>query len=117
MVTFKLIEETEPMLMYYYFPEGRENKKPGIIVIDRITGEIKISELAEDDSERDILPEELNEMAKRINQTEQEHGGTDFVEMVTEPVHYTIYGDHAVRKIVDSLNKRQIPKQGMAAWC
>ena len=110
------MEETASLLLYYYFPEGMENKKPGIIVIDRITKEINISELAEVDWERDIPPEELNEMAEAINRMERERGGTDFVEMITEPVHYVFYGDHAVKKISEYLNKGQIPKKGMAAW-
>ncbi len=75
-----------------------------------------ISELAEVDWERDIPPEELNEMAEAINRMERERGGTDFVEMVTEPVHYVFYSDHAVKKISEYLNKGQIPKKGMAAW-
>ena len=88
MVTFKLVEETKTELTL----------------------------LAEDDRERDIPAEEINELINAINQMEKETGGTAFVEHVTEPVHSTFYGDHAVSEIIKFLNKGEIPKEGSQMW-
>lgn len=34
MVTFKLIRETDELLVYLYYPEGRENTRPGVIEVN-----------------------------------------------------------------------------------
>lgn len=78
MVTFKLVEETDEYLLYWYYAEGNESLKPGIIIVDKINGKIDITELAEDDWERDISVEELNELAESVNREIREEGGTDF---------------------------------------
>ena len=72
MVTFKLIEETDEYLLYWYYAEGDESLKPGIIIVDKINGKIDITELAEDDWERDISVEELNELGRLQVQIEQD---------------------------------------------
>lgn len=116
MVTFRLVEETDERLVFWYYPEGHEDKRPGIIVVDRIKEEIDVTELAEEDWERDIPPEELNELAEAINQMKRERGATDFVELVTEPEHSIYYGDHAVREIAKHLREGKVPKKGRQAW-
>ena len=40
MVTFRLIEEDEQRIVYWYFPEGKEDKGHGIIIVDKIQEEI-----------------------------------------------------------------------------
>ena len=81
-----------------------------------IRQEIDITELAEEDWERDIPPDELNELAEAKDQMKRERGATDFVELVTEPEHSIYYGDHAVREIVKHLREGKVPKKGMQAW-
>lgn len=51
MVTFKLIEKSEEKLIYRYYPEGNEDKRPGTIIVNRLKEEIELTELAEDDWE------------------------------------------------------------------
>lgn len=116
MITFNLVEETNERLVFWYYPEGNEDKRPGIIVVDRIKEEIDVTELAEEDWERYIPPEELNELAEAINQMKHERGATDFVELAIEPEHSIYYGDHAVREIVKHLREGKVPKKGMQAW-
>ena len=36
MVTFRLIEETDQYLIYWYFPNGNEDEMHGIILIDKL---------------------------------------------------------------------------------
>ena len=59
LVTFKLIDKREEKLIFWYYPEGNEDKRPGNMVVDRLKEKIDITEVAEDDLERDILPEEI----------------------------------------------------------
>lgn len=62
MVTFKLIEKSEGKLVYWYYPEGNEDKRPGTIIVNRLKEEIELTELAEDDWERDIPADEINKL-------------------------------------------------------
>ena len=101
---------------YYYYPEGNKNIKPGIIVVDRQNMQIVVKELAEDDWERDIPPEELNELGEAINNMVRENGGSDFVELVTESVHSVFYADHAVNEIKKRLLNGEIPHDGRQVW-
>ena len=117
MVTFKLIEKTENHLIFWYYPEGHEDKKPGIIVVDRVKEEIRITELAEEDWERNIPPEELNELIEAINQMKRGQGKSDFIEPVVESNHSVYYGDHAVDEIVKHLRRNEVPQKGGQAWC
>ena len=116
MVTFRLIEEDEQRIVYWYFPEGKEDKGHGIIIVDKIQEEIDITEVAPDDFERDIPAEELNELAEAINKMKREAGETDFVEMTTESEHSIYYGNHAVREIIKYLRKGEVPQKGMQMW-
>lgn len=116
MVTFKLIERSEEKLVYWYYPEGNEDKRPGIIIVDCLKEEIELTELAEEDWERDIPVEEINELIESINQMKRENGETDFLDLATEPEHNIWYGDHAVSEIIKHLRKGEVPKKGMQMW-
>lgn len=116
MVTFKLIEETDEYLIYWYYTNGNESLKPGIIIVDKINAKIDITEFAEDDLERDISVEELNKLAESVNREIREKGGTDFLELATEPEHGVFFGDHAVNAIWDKLREGIVLKKGARAW-
>ena len=116
MVTFRLIEEDAQRIVYWYFPEGKEENGHGVIIVDKMQERIDITEVAPDDFERDISPEELNELAETINQMKREVGESDFVELSTEPEHSIYYGDHAVREIIKRLQKNEVPQKGMKKW-
>ena len=116
MVTFKLKEETTDSVTFLYYPEGREDKHPGTIIYNKGIDQLSISELAEDDWERDISIEELDQMADTINLMIIEAGSSDFVETAKEPGHIIFYGDHAIREIRRQLDKGQMPESGMTMW-
>ena len=116
MVTFKLVEENDRFLIYWYFPQGDEEKRHGVIVVDKVDEIVKITDLAEDDWKRDIPPEEVNKLIDAINEMKAERGETDFEEHVSVTGHSIFFGDHAVRRIVEELNKGNIPPKGIAAW-
>ncbi len=116
MVTFRLIKEDDREIVYWYFPEGKEDRGHGVIVFDKDREELSITEVAPNDFERDIPAEELNALAEAINQMVREAGRTNSVEMTTESVHSIVYGDHAAREIMDRLSKGEVPQKGMQAW-
>ncbi len=43
MVTFKLKEENDRQLVYWYFPHGNEENGHGTIVIDRVLGKLDVT--------------------------------------------------------------------------
>ena len=116
MVTFKLIEKRNDQLVYWYYPEGNEDTRPGDIVVDRVKEVIEITELAEDDWERDIPTREINNLIESINQMKREDGETDLLGLVTEPEHNIWHGDHAVREIIKHLREGKVPEKGMQMW-
>ncbi len=116
MVTFRLAEENENSLTYLYFPQGEETKRPGRIVVDRATREIRIAEVAGEDWQYVIPADELNAMAESINRSERERGGTDIVPMTDQDELCTYFGDHAADAIAKRLEAGEIPETGMQAW-
>lgn len=116
MVTFKLISNDGNILTYWYYPEGKEENEPGIILVNLQEETIDITKVADKDTERITPVEELNEFAIAINNIKRERGATDFVELVTEPERSVWYGDHAVNEIVKRMNNGEIPEKGMQAW-
>ena len=42
MVTFRLVEENDRFLIYWYFPDGDEEKRHGVIVVDKEKEMVKI---------------------------------------------------------------------------
>ncbi len=116
MVTFKLISNDGAILVYLYYPEGKEEYEPGVITVDLQTNEASIAKIAESDFERTIPVSELNKLAAAINEMEHQNLSPDFVEAITEPMHSVWYGDHAVNEIIKCINNGEIPDHGSQAW-
>ena len=68
MVTFKLKEENDRQLVYWYFPHGNEENGHGTIVIDRVLGKLDVTELAPDDRLVRHTVENQNRWRKAVNQ-------------------------------------------------
>ena len=89
MVYYYLIKQTDELIEYEYYPENKNDKKPGVITIDVIAEKISVTVPAEDDFER--YAEEFNER-------------------------WWWYGNHAERRICDDYNNGVVKKWGMVAW-
>ena len=87
-VKYRIKEKTEDELVYWYYPEGREDKHHGVVIVNLLTNDIVISELAEDDFEREISVEEHNRFIDSLNEMIKENGESDFVDYVTKPEKY-----------------------------
>ena len=116
MVRYELIEKTENELVYWYYPEGREDRRHGIVSVNLSTNSIVISELAEDDFEREISVEEHNHFIDSLNEMIKETGQSDFVDHVTEPEIYAFYGCQVIQGLRKELNAGNIPEKGTRVW-
>ena len=116
MVSFKLAETTEEYLVFLYYPEGRDFKRPGTIVFDRITERLEIKELAEDDWAREISSGELNEFAKHINDLARELGSDEYIKIVNKDGVISFYGDQAKQAILEKLQEGIFPTEGTRYW-
>lgn len=116
MGTYELHERIGDKLTYWYYPEGKKDKEPGVIVADLKAESIKVIKMAEADFEYEVSAEEMNEMVKAINEMIRECVGADFDDYATEPSHITEYGDFAIRDISNRVNKGDIPESGIAVW-
>ena len=120
MVTFRLKEQDDNQLTYWYFPQGKEANGHDIIIIDRVAGKVDVTQLAPDDRlRRHTLEEQLKlrkatENMRKIEQlpelTEEEWP------IPTADKISTIFADHAIRKIVEAYNQGQILEEGIEVW-
>lgn len=74
MVTFKLVEENEQYLIYWYFPNGQEDSDYGIILLDKLSGTIEIQKMAANDFSHIVTISEQNEMRDSVNEMRKEEG-------------------------------------------
>ena len=120
MVIFKLIEKTDDKIIYHYWPEAKTDHDYGVICIDIALNDIKVIKLAEDDWERVITKEELNEMRDRINEDRLANGEEVLTEeelpIATEEVLNVYYGNHAISKIWEAYKEGIILDEGKCCW-
>lgn len=120
MVTFKLIEETETTLIYWYFPNGDETAGHGIIIIEKQKNEIKIEKLAENDFSRVVTVEEQNAIRNSINTIRAENHFPPLTEeewpSATCEFISTFFADHAVHEISTSYNRGEVLPKGTVSW-
>ena len=120
MVKFKLVSQTNVSVIYHYYPECRENQKFGIIRIDLINNTVVLDKLAEEDFERVIKKDELNELREAINRMRLENGENELSEdelpIATEDEISRFYADHAINAIWEAYQKGTILKSGSRAW-
>ena len=120
MVTFKLIEENEQYLIYWYFPNGQEDSGYGIILLNKLSGTIEIQKMAANDFSHIVTISEQNEMRDSVNEMRKEEGRPPLSEdewpSATTEFTTTLFADHAIRKITEGYNSGNILREGKAAW-
>ena len=120
MVTFRLIEETDQYLTYWYFPNGNEDEMYGIILIDKLNETVEIQKMAHDDFSHIVTVDEQNELRNSINEMRKEEGLPLLTEeewpSASTAFKKTFFADHAISKIIESYNSGEILKEGMSAW-
>lgn len=120
MVTFKLKEQTDDRLVYWYFPNGAEDKGHGTIIIDRIAGKLDVSELAPDDMLVRHTVEKQNRWRAAVNQMRHVEQIPELTEeewpTATEDRIGTVFADHAITKIIEAYNSGEILEEGVETW-
>ena len=111
MVKFRLVEENDLTITYWYFPEGMEDEGYGVIVIGKKEGIVRLSKLAPNDYLRTITAAEQNSLIDSIN-TERD----EIIPYEDSDVTYSVYGSHAMNYINDNFEKGNILKEGIVAW-
>jgi len=113
MVCYYLVENSESHVVYEYYPENKIDKQPGIITIDKVNEQIKLTTPAEDDFEITIDEESARLICNEIF--------TSTEKIITEVAavagtSYWMYYQHAEKHIVEDYNNGLIRESGMAAW-
>ena len=120
MVTFKLKEETDKQLVYWYFPNGNEENGHGTIVIDRVLGKLDVSELAPDDRLVRHTVENQNRWRKAVNKMRNIEQIPELTDEecpeATEDRISTVFADHAIKKIIEAYNSGEILEEGAETW-
>ena len=112
MVTFKLKEENDRQLVYWYFPHGNEENGHGTIVIDRVLGKLDVTELAPDDRLVRHTVENQNRWRKAVNQMRN----IEQIPELTDERISTVFADHAIQKIIEAYNNGEILEEGVETW-
>ena len=120
MVTFKLKEESDQQLVYWYFPHGKEENGHGTIVIDRVLGKLDVTELAPDDRLVRHTVENQNRWRKAVNQMRNSGQIPELTDEewpeATEDKISTVFADHAIQKIVEAYNNGEVLEEGVETW-
>ena len=117
MVTFKLKEESDQQLVYWYFPHGKEENGHGTIVIDRVLGKLDVTELAPDDRLVRPTGESQNKAVNQVRNIEQIPELTDEEwPEATEDKISTVFADHAIQKIIEAYNNGEVLEEGIETW-
>ena len=120
MVTFKLKEESEQQIVYWYFPNGKEENGHGTIIIDRVLGKLDVPELAPDDRLVRHTVENQNRWRKAVNQMRNIEQIPELIDeewpVATEDRISTVFADHAIQKIIEAYNNGEILEEGVETW-
>ena len=120
MVTFRMMENGERYIVYWYFPDGDESSGHGIIVLDKENNTITINEMAAEDFSHEISVKEQNELRDSVNEMKKEGNEPELTEeewpIATEPITSTFFADHACSKIWGAYKKGEVMEEGMATW-
>ena len=121
MVIFTLHSENATEVKYEYYPEGKKDNKPGIIIIDIIKMQIKEIIPAENDFYVKHTAAEINELRDAANRMRIEEGRPEITEeewpSAKDDIEYYKYAQHAIEKIDEMYeSKGKFLSEGMAAW-
>lgn len=120
MVNFHLIDKTNILVKYAYYPEGKKDKV-GYLVFDVNTKNIKEIIPSEEDFLIVSTVEEQNRLRNSLNEMRMEDGRELLSEeewpIATEDIEYYTYASKAIDKISMELNKLNcFPKDGSVVW-
>lgn len=120
MVNFHLIDKTNILVKYTYYPEGKKDKV-GYLVFDVNTKNIKEIIPSEEDFLIVSTVEEQNRLRNSLNEMRMEDGRELLSEeewpIATEDIEYYTYASKAIDKISMELNKLNcFPKEGSVVW-
>ena len=121
MVIFTLHSENATEVKYEYYPEGKKDNNPGIIIIDIIKMQIKEIIPAENDFYVKHTAAEINELRDAANRMRIEEGRPEITEeewpSAKDDIEYYKYAQHVIEKIDEMYESRgNFPSEGMAAW-
>ena len=120
MVKFILVEETDEIAVYWYYPEGNFDKAHGVVTLFKKTGAFEITQLAPDDFSRYVPVEDVKALRDSVNNERIEQGEPELTEeewpTPTEGFVNTFYADHVITRVRESFEKGEVIKKGYAAW-
>jgi len=117
MVTYKLVQAHPQKLEYAYYPEGKEDRTPGVIIADLANTHVFVEKTAEDDKKIVLRTVgELNAMRESENQRRRKKGKPELTEeewpTEMKPQTRWEYADMAVMDIFQKINDDAIPDVG-----
>lgn len=120
MVKFYLISNENGIAKYDYYPEGNQEKTPGLIYLGTKTGKVTLIAKAEDDFSSIATVKSMNDMRDNINRMRSENGEESLIEeelpTATEDEVYHFYASHAKSRIRDLFEKGTVPEYGVVVW-
>ena len=120
MVIYNLIDKTDALVKYAYYPENNR-EKVGYLIFDVQTKNIKEIIPSEEDFLIVKTVEEQNRLRNSLNEMRRENGRKLLSEeewpIATEDIEYYSYASKAIDKISMDLNKlKNFPNEGRVVW-
>lgn len=121
MVEFDLLYEDTSLAVYEYYPEGRRNRIPGVIQVNKGDLMIRVVQCAEDDFYYEISSVRIKEMKRKMNQKRAEQGlpsmtSTEWCNWRAALREYH-YGKHVIHMICDHHSRNhEFIKRGRISW-
>jgi hypothetical protein len=120
MVEFFLKSKDDDRVIYEYYPEGKMDKQPGLILICLKKETIEIDTVAEIDILRYESAEEFNDHVRWLNEELIENGYDALTEeelpLATKDMEWYVYGSKVIERLIEQFDNGEIPDKGMVAW-
>lgn len=120
MVSFILVEETDDVAVYNYYPQAKETNESGVVTLFKKNGAFEITRTAPDDFSRRVTLEEVKSLRDSVNNLRIEEGEPELTEeewpTPTESFITTFYADHVISTVRKSFERGVLLKKGSAAW-
>ena len=120
MVTYKLLSKGEKSMQYAYWPEGHEDKEPGIIVVDFEKELVYVKKPAEEEPRIKYKAERPCEYRESWNEWLRIEGKpllkeNDWPSKRQSLCHYH-YAQYAIRMLIRHHNAGEMPDEGYNIW-
>ena len=120
MVTYKLLSRGEKTMQYAYWPEGHEDKQPGIIVVDFELELIYLKKPAPEDWTANYKPDKPGSWHALVNEWRENKHQPPLAEhewpTKKQSLCHYCYASYAMKQLMRFHKQGEMPEKGCNMW-